>query len=185
MRLGHRESVDFDFFTHLVFEPFALAQSIAYLRVQLVTQQDKNTLSCDVGTEKGAVKMSFFGGLSLRQIDAPDRAQCNGIAVASLRDIFGMKCATVSQRGESKDYLDIHALMVRAGLSLTEGLGAAGAIFGRQYNPLLTLQALSYFDDLPEPLADTVKADLRAAVRSVSLQHLPQLVATHVIGEGA
>ena len=50
---------------------------------------------------------------------------------------------------------------------------------------MLTLQALSYFDDLPEPLADTVKEALSAAVRSVSLQHLPHLIATHAIGEGA
>ena len=185
LRLGHRESVDFDFFSNLAFQPFALAQSIAYLADQPVTQQDKNTLSCDVSTEKGAVKLSFFGGLSLRQIEAPDRVQSNGLAVASQRDIFGMKCATVTQRGESKDYLDIHALIVRGKMSLTEGLAAAGAIFGRQYNPVLTLQALSYFEDLPEPLAGSVKADLSAAVRSVSLQQLPQIVATYAIGEGA
>ena len=32
-----------------------------------------------------------------------------GVAIASLVDLFGMKCATVPQRNEVNDYRDIHA----------------------------------------------------------------------------
>lgn len=184
LRLGHRESVDFDFFSCRPFQPLALARSIAYLENQVITQQSENTLSCDITTETGIVKVSFFGGLSLRQIEPPDLADNNEIAMASLRDIFGMKCATVPQRNEVKDYLDIHALLNRAKMSLPEGLACAKAIYGRQYNPVLTLQALSYFDDLREPLAPGVKSDLVAAVRAVSLQSLPTIDATQKIGDG-
>jgi len=185
LRLGHRQSVDFDFFSRQLFQPLELARSIAYLRDQAITQQSENTLSCDIGGKKGTVKISFFGGLSLGQIEPPDRVESNGIAVASLRDVFGMKCATVPQRNEVKDYVDIHALMTKGKISLPEGLAGAKAIYGRQYNPVLTLQALSYFDDLADPLAESIKADLRAAVRSVSLQHLPTVTASGRIGEGA
>jgi hypothetical protein len=55
------------------------------------------------------------------------------------------------------------------------------AIYGRQYNPILTLQALSFFDDLNEPLSEDVKAGLRAAIRSVSLQDLPAITAPQKI----
>lgn len=184
LRLGHRESVDFDFFSCRPFQPLELARSVAYLRDQAITQQSQNTLSCDVASEKGIVKISFFGDLSLGQIELPGRVESNGIAVASLRDIFGMKCATVPQRSEVKDYLDIHALMSQGKIDLSEGIAGAKAIYGRQYNPVLTLQALSYFDDLPDPLADSVKADLRAAVKSVSLQKLPTVTASGKIGKG-
>lgn len=128
------------------------------------------------------MKISFFGGLSLGQIETPDIAENNGIAVASLRDLFGMKCATVPQRNEVKDYLDIHALITAGHIDLAEGIACAGAIYGRQYNPVLTLQALSFFDDLHDPLSDDVKATLLAAVRTVSLQNLPALTAPEKIG---
>ena len=183
LRLGHRESVDFDFFSCRSFQPLQLLKAIAYLKDQTVTQQSTDTLSCEIETEKGDVKISFFGGLSLRQIESPDTVASNEIAVASLKDLFGMKCAPVPQRNETKDYLDIHALINQAKITLSEGLAAASAIYGRQYNPVLTLQALSYFEDLTGPLAEKVKTDLIGAVKSVSLQNLPVITASQKIGE--
>ena len=185
LRLGHRTSVDFDFFSRRPFQPTALLHSIVYLRNQTVTQQSANTLSCDVDVGNGLVKVSFFGDLSLGQIEPPDRTADNEIAVASLRDLFGSKCATVPQRNEPKDYLDIHALIIKGGVRLDEGISCARAIYGRQYNPLMTLQALAYFDDLPGPLPENVKADLLAAVKSVSLKQLPNIAASGQIGDGS
>jgi hypothetical protein len=182
LRLGHRQSVDFDFFSCQSFQPLELIRSIGYLADQTVTQQSASTLSCEIGTGSAAVKISFFGGLSLGQIDTPDIVEGNGIAVASLVDLFGMKCATVPQRNEVKDYLDIYALITAGHINLAEGIACARAIYGRQYNPVLTLQALSFFDDLNEPLSEDIKAGLHAAVKSVSLQDLPAITAPEKIG---
>lgn len=125
----------------------------------------------------------LYGGTALAlRLGHRESVDFDLIAVASLRDIFGMKCATIPQRSEIKDYRDIHALIFQARIGLAEGIAAAAAIYGRQYNPVLTLQALAYFDDLPEPLPAGMKADLLAAVKSVSLQNLPQITATQRIG---
>jgi len=182
LRLGHRQSVDFDFFSCRPFRPVELLREIPYLKDQTVIQEAESTLSCEVGAATSIVKLSFFGGLSLHQVAAPDLVESNGIAVASLRDLFGTKCATVPQRNEVKDYLDIHALLTQGGIELSVGIACATAIYGRQYNAVLTLQALSYFDDLPESLPQGVKADLLAAVKSVSLQALPSITTSHEIG---
>lgn len=182
LRFGHRQSVDFDFFSHRAFQAPDLFRQIPYLQGQSVTQEGESTLSCEVGTGTEAVKLSFFGGLTLHQVDPPDIVESNGIAVASLKDLFGTKCATVPQRNEGKDYLDIHALLTKGRIELPVGMACAAAIYGRQYNPVLTLQALSYFDDLPEPLPQGVRLDLLAAVKSVSLQALPSITSTHQIG---
>jgi hypothetical protein len=184
LRLGHRESIDFDFFSRPSFQPSVLLQSIPYLKDQTVTQQSESTLSCDIATPKGVVKVSFFGGLSLGQIAVPDLVESNGIAIASLIDLFGMKCATVPQRNEVKDYRDIYALLVKGKIELAEGIAAARAIYGQQYSPVLTLQALSYYGDLSEELPASMKADLMAAVKSVSLPNLPSVTASQSIGEG-
>lgn len=182
LRLGHRESVDFDFFSNRPFEPLELLRSLPYLANQRATQQAENTLSCSAETAEGEVMISFFGGLPLRQIAAPDLAEGNGIAVASLLDLFGTKCVTIAQRSERKDYLDIHALLTRTSLTLSEGIAAARAIYGRQYDPLMTLQALSYFADLTEPLDGPTRTDLLAAVGGVSLQSIPTMSASGEIG---
>ena len=184
LRLGHRESVDFDFFSSRAFQAVELIRSIPYLQGEKITQEGPSTLSCAIGAEGGLVSVSFFGNLQLGQINIPDVVESNEIAVASLQDIFGMKCATVPQRSEAKDYRDIHALITQGRLDLAEGIAAATAIYGPQYNPILTLQALSYFEDLPEPLPTGMRTDLLAAVKSVSLQKLPTMPATHRIGAG-
>lgn len=183
LRLGHRQSIDFDFFSHHAFSPLELARTIPYLQNQTITQQDPDTLSCSVKTGTDTVKVSFFGSLQLGQIDAPERVDGNLIAVASLRDLFGMKCATIPQRNEAKDYLDIHALINDAGLNLAHGIACAQAIYGRQYNPMMTLQALSYFADLQDPLPPAVEADLLAAVKSVAVDKLPTITAPGHIGD--
>jgi predicted nucleotidyltransferase component of viral defense system len=183
LRLAHRESIDFDFFSNRPFRALELLASIAYLEGERITQQAENTLSCEVGAGNEVVKTSFFGGLSLGQIEVPDRVETNGVAVASLTDIFAMKCATIPQRAETKDYLDIHALITLGKIDLARGLASARAIYGRQYNPVMTLQALSYFDDLTDPLPDKVRSELTEAVKSVSLQDLPQMTALRKIGE--
>ncbi len=183
LQLSHRTSVDFDFFSHAAFLPAELLSTITYLKDQEVVQESENTLSCNVDAGAGPVKVSFFGGLSLGQIEPPDRFAGVGIAVASLRDLFGTKCATVPQRNEVKDYLDIHALIANAKIALAEGIACARAIYGRQYNALMTLQALSYFEDLPDSLADGIRADLLTAVRSVSLDKLPRVTAAGKIGD--
>lgn len=182
LQLGHRESIDFDFFSSQAFIPLDLLAAVDYLRDSAVSQQEPNTLSCDVAATAGAVKVSFFGGLTIGQINAPVRTKDTCVAVASLMDIFGTKCATISQRNETKDYLDIHSVITLGRLSLADGLASARAIYGRRYSPLLTLQALVFFDDLPDALPQSMQSDLRAAVKSVSIDRLPTMTSAGLIG---
>ena len=69
--------------------------------------------------------------------------------MASLLDIAGTKAAVVQKRAETKDYLDIAALL-RNGVDLPTILAAGSAVYGRSFNPVITLKALSYFDDVPD-----------------------------------
>jgi hypothetical protein len=116
-------------------------------------------------------------GIPLRRAAAPQVAQENGLRVASLLDLAGMKAAVVQQRAEAKDYIDLHALL-EAGIELSAALAAARVIYGERFNPLLTLKALSYFGDGDLPsLPASVQERILAAVRSVNLDQLPVLSA--------
>jgi hypothetical protein len=154
--LGHRPSEDFDFFSSDPFVPAELLARTPFLADGLLRQSEPNTLTLTVDRE-GPVKVSFFGGLRLGRVGEPERAPDTGLFVASRLDLAATKAAVVQQRAERKDYLDLAALL-RAGIGLAEMLGAAAALYGRQFNPLITLKALSYFGDGDLPrLPDTEK----------------------------
>lgn len=93
--------------------------------------------------------------------------------VASLSDLFAVKLHTLAQRAEAKDHLDVGALL-RAGLSLATGLAWARLVYGVEFNPMLSLKALTYFKDGDLPsLPDPVKQALVAAASGVHV--IPQL----------
>ncbi|MBW1733457.1 MAG: nucleotidyl transferase AbiEii/AbiGii toxin family protein [Deltaproteobacteria bacterium] len=184
LRLSHRVSVDFDFFSSVDFTTDSLIREIPFLEKARRVQESPNTLTVLYEAPGCArpVKLSFFGGLSLGQIEPPQRAD-NGVWIASLVDLLGMKCATVSQRVEAKDYIDIHAIVSRPGFSLRVGLAAAGAIYGRQYNGILTLKSLVYFEGGNlETLPETVRQDLVNAVKQCDVADIRTLSARGPIG---
>lgn len=176
LRLGHRESVDFDFFSRETFDPARLHEEVPYLQGSMAIQSNANTLTCvlDLG---GQVMVSFFGGLSMHSVQAPDKAEGPGILVASLLDIAATKAVAVQQRASSKDYVDIDAIL-QSGLPLRDILGAAKAVSGSRFNPVLTLKALSYFeeDDLGK-VPQSTRDNLCEAVKLVDLDDVPEFKA--------
>lgn len=185
LHLGHRESVDFDFFSALPFDPFKLYKSIQFLKDAEIFQSESNTLSCRVKNDKGIVKVSFFGKLGeLKQVLPPYHIENIKVKVASMYDLFGTKCKVVLQRAEIKDYLDIHAILRYTNLKLDDGLRAALSIYGnKQYDPMLSLRALSSFQDGDlHKIDDNVKNDLQKAVKLISFRELVPFKNLHIIG---
>ena len=165
LRLGHRQSVDFDFFTATDFTPDALLRSLPGAGTATLLQSERNTLTLLLGGDD-PVKLSFFGGIPFPPVKPPQAAP-NGIRVASLEDLFATKLLAVMQRSEAKDYLDIAALLAH-GLPLEYGLGCAKAFYGPQFNAALPLKALVYFEDGDLPsLSGDVRERLVRAVQSV------------------
>ncbi|HEY3147070.1 MAG TPA: nucleotidyl transferase AbiEii/AbiGii toxin family protein [Dongiaceae bacterium] len=185
LRIGHRPSVDFDFFASEPLAPNDLLQRIPYLRGATVRQSAPDTLTVTV-ERGGPVQVSFFGGLDLGQVAPADRAMGPGIKVASLLDLAGFKVAVVPQRVELKDYIDVHTLLTKADIPLAQMLASAKIIYGSQFNPLLALKALAYLDDPPlAELSADARRDLIAAVKATDLLHLPALAAVKKMAERA
>jgi hypothetical protein len=96
------------------------------------------------------------------------------VHVASLLDIAGTKAAVVQRRAQTGNYLDIDAL-IRHGIDLPNVLAAGAVVYGRSFNPLITLKALSNFDDVPALPAE-LSERLRAAVEAIDPTRLPALM---------
>ena len=173
LHLGHRQSVDFDFFGGDNFDPGELAAALPLLADAQITRQSPNTLTVLVD-RGGPVKLSFFGLPRLARLLPPHVAQDNGLQVASMLDLAGTKAAVVQRRAEAKDYIDLDAILTSRRVTLANALAAASAIYGEAFNPLLTLKALTSFDDGDlSRLPDAVQRRLIAAAAAVDPAALP------------
>lgn len=171
--LGHRESVDFDFFGSERFDPDDLYKTVPFLAGSEVIQKSENTLTCLVD-RGGSVQISFFGVPDIAAIEKPLKAADNGLKIASLVDLAGMKASVVQKRAEAKDYIDIDALIQDGRVNLPLALSAGRLIYGRGFNPEITLKALSFFEDGNlKTLPQDVRNRLALAVRAVDLDRLP------------
>jgi hypothetical protein len=162
LHLGHRVSVDFDFFKSEPLEKAKIESSFQFARNARTIQEEKNTLVLSVPMPSGPVKVSFFGGLGLGRINNPRRTRDLVLLVASLEDLLGTKLKTILDRAEAKDYRDISA-MLSAGVSLEKGLGVFAGNYRR--DPALPLKALGFFKDGDLPSLPKADQDLLRTAR--------------------
>jgi len=141
LHLGHRRSVDFDWFCERPLgDPMRLAAEIGGSGVPLeVDGVERGTLHA----RAGGVRLSFleYRYPLLRPLIATREI---GVRLASIEDIAAMKLAAIAQRGSRKDFVDLFAL--GRSLSLEDML----ALYRRKYGVRdvgHVIFALSYFDD--------------------------------------
>jgi hypothetical protein len=166
LHLGHRVSVDFDFFRSEPLDKAQLTAAFAFVPLARVVHEDANTLVVAMTGQAGSVKVSFFGGLGFGRINPPFLTADAALLVASREDLLATKLKATLDRAEAKDYRDIAALL-SAGVSLPRALAGFGKMFGR--DPALPLRAIGYFKG--GDLASVPAADqelLRAARDAVA-----------------
>jgi hypothetical protein len=142
LHLGHRKSVDFDWFTEDPFpDPLVLAQRLRDAGIPFLTAStERGTLH---GTAAG-VRVTFLEyryPLLKPTVFWPDF----GCPLAALEDIACMKLSAVAQRGTKKDFMDIYALG-QSGFTLKDMLD----FYQRKYGVkdiAHVLYGLAYFDD--------------------------------------
>lgn len=140
LRLGHRRSVDFDWFREApIDDPLRLAADLRAAGLPFETERvEKGTLH----GRAGGVRVSFleYAYPLLRPL-----REAEGLRLADLEDIAAMKLAgAVAQRGSKKDFLDVFALGRRF------GLGEMLSFYREKYGVEdvgHVLVALAWFDD--------------------------------------
>ena len=144
LRLGHRSSVDFDFFSSQTLDTEALYK-IPFIADAEVLQREPTALTLSVNPPD-PVKVSFFGDIGFGRVSSPDQTADGVLAAASLLDLFGTKLKVLLQRVAARDYLDLAAIL-RAGIPLQDGLGAAVALYGNEFPPTDAVKALAYYEE--------------------------------------
>lgn len=144
LHLGHRVSVDFDFFRTEPLDKKDVETSFTFMRDAQTIQEDENTLVVTAPMQSGPVKLSFFGGMAIGRINEPLRTKDTTLLVASLEDLLATKLKAIMDRAEAKDYRDI-SVMLSSGVSLERALGAFAKMYGK--DPGLPLRAMGFFKD--------------------------------------
>src|SRR3989344_753644 len=138
LQIGHRTSIDFDFYSQKNFSSSQLAQHIKKTFPDakiLFTEED--TLK----TEVGNTELSFFY-YSNKMLESFNKFQ--GLRLASLADIGAMKLAAIVQRGTKRDFIDVYFLFNI--YTLPELIDFTIKKYPG-YQPMLILRSLIYFED--------------------------------------
>ncbi len=164
LHLGHRQSVDFDFFSSATLDRRALRRSCSCLARAKTLQDEPETLTVVVEEPSDPVKISFFGGIEFGRVGEPVRTAGHP-PIASAIDLLGTKLATITQRIEARDYVDVAALL-QSGLTINNGVAAMLALYGSQVSGMQSMKTLTWYRDggLEEALPEEVKQTLRDAV---------------------
>jgi hypothetical protein len=144
LHLGHRQSVDFDFFRADPLDKAELREAFPFLDRSMVLQDAPDTFVVLAPSRSGSVKISFFGRIGIGRVREPLRTRDRVLLIASLEDLMATKLKVILDRAEARDYRDI-AEMIAAGVSLSTGLGAFKKMFNGE--PSQVLRAIGYFKD--------------------------------------
>ncbi|MHB1044653.1 MAG: nucleotidyl transferase AbiEii/AbiGii toxin family protein [Thermoanaerobaculia bacterium] len=144
VHLGHRISLDLDFFSvRPDVDLDAVRDSVrhAFTEASTVAQTDAAVqLLCD-GAPVDLVRYPYP---PLRAIERTS----DGIAVASLLDLAAMKLGALSRRGLRRDFWDLAEIVHRGGVTLEEACRAYRVRYGVAEADLYhVLRALTWFDD--------------------------------------
>ena len=152
LHLGHRISVDLDFFGPEPFDSAQLAAQLSDLGKFRLERLAEDTL---LGELRG-IRISFF---RYRYPLIAEPVSVLGITVASLEDIAAMKLDAISRRGTRRDFIDLY-FIAQSGLALPEALQWYQRKYaGLNLNLVHLVKSLAYFadaeaDPMPQMLVD-------------------------------
>jgi hypothetical protein len=169
LHLGHRRSIDLDFFSAESIDEEALLRDLSKLRELSVIAKGKQTLELHLcNTKVGFMSYPYPQLFPLEPF--------LDIEVADPRDIACMKMSAIAGRGSKRDFIDLYAVSKKYPLSDLLGLFIQKY---RQvdYNVVHILKSLTFFEDAEkEPLPDILVDISWDEVKSYFIREVPTLL---------
>ena len=137
--IGHRQSVDFDFFSECDFDNTTIIGTLSQIGNFELFSQSENTVDGSLND----VKVSF---ITYKYPLLKPSLKYENILIADMLDIALMKLEAIAGRGSMKDFIDLFFLLKYYSLSELFEMHKEkyGAAISNQYH---LLKSLVYFDD--------------------------------------
>lgn len=141
LQIGHRISLDFDFYTEKSFDSRKLRKEFDKIFKEVrEIYIEEDTLNLEV--EKIGISFFKYSYNLIRSCQ-----ELEEVNLASLEDIAAMKILAISQRGKGRDFIDIYFLIKKFGLEKIID-------FTKEKYPMFNIyigfQGLTYFKDADE-----------------------------------
>lgn len=142
LQIGHRQSIDFDFFIPADFNTATVIKELTQFGNYKRENEEKNTINGSLNE----VRISFFG-YPYKIIDK--YIIYRNIRLAGMKDIAAMKLEAIAGRGSKKDFIDLYFLCNYFSLDDIFSFHAQkyGSGLSNQYH---LLKSLVYFIDAEE-----------------------------------
>ena len=176
LQVGHRKSVDLDFFIpDAEFNKTSLERSLVATKQWETTYQENGTLYGKLqGAKASFIAYPFFN-------PSPARIACGNIRILVPEDIAAMKIIAVSQRGRKRDFVDLYWYANNREPLIAVVKRALKQYPGKDHNLPHLVKSLGYFDDAEaDPMPElyfsaswkSIKTFFRKEVRSLAEQLL-------------
>jgi predicted nucleotidyltransferase component of viral defense system len=140
LQIGHRLSVDLDFFGNHELTHQEIIDLMDTLKPLSIISQKKNILMLNVG----GVKVDF---VNYKYPLLENLVKENEIRMLSVNDIAAMKLAAIAGRGRKRDFYDIFFLLTK--FNLRQLINFYNQKF-EDGSELMVARSLTYFDDAEE-----------------------------------
>lgn len=170
LQIGHRRSVDFDFFSTKKGFTSSLRSWLEKLPGVVLRELSPNTAHVDLA----GVKLSFIGAYKYPIVHAFSHA--DGIKLASVLDIALMKLLAITHRAALRDYIDVAAI-VRDHVPLSVLIQKSRKKYGSAFNPMLPLKALVAFEDLDGEMPLLIDKSLAHSWKKILLDSVKKTAA--------
>jgi hypothetical protein len=139
LQIGHRISVDLDFFAYNLQEDF----------LSIIASIKNKGYKIEIRKQSSNILIAMIDNVKVDIVNYPypwiDNEICEKhIIMASDKDIAAMKLSAITNRGSKKDFIDLYYLLKK--YSLEQIL----SFYSKKYNDgsdFMVLKSLTYFDD--------------------------------------
>lgn len=155
LQIGHRRSVDFDFFSQdpLPSNPLVKVKRVFANSSIIVTYRAPEQLNALID----GVKITLF------HYDYPvidDFVMYRELPLANMREIAAMKAFPIGKRLSYKDYIDWYFLLKENHVDLSDAIAHAKKKFGGDFNDRLFLGQLVSFEDISPQKIDFLRDEV-------------------------
>lgn len=168
LQLGHRKSIDLDFFGSITASPLEIQSELSQTGNLQIIQESKFIFQYIIDNVKVDFVNYPYPWLSNAILE-------DDIILADKTDIAAMKLSAITNRGTKKDFIDLYELLNHFTLSQILDF------YSKKYSngiPFMTIKSLTYFEDAesdPMPFMmnsvtwDKVKTKILQEVQSLSI----------------
>jgi hypothetical protein len=169
LHLGHRRSVDLDFFLGVDFDEDSVIQKLQHLDEFTLVAKEPGTIYANIRQTKVSLITYAYPMLFPFQSFLDTN-------VADPRDIGCMKISAIASRGTKRDFVDLYILSKEYGLE--QLLTWFQKKFAQtNYSKVHVLKSLTYFDEAEhDPMPDMLVPLSWADVRRFFVREVPRLI---------